>query len=64
MVTDEAIMASNEVITSGNQGEMVELTEHNIATWCKVDWCEGWIHNSQTEIMALVPRHEGTELME
>ena len=30
MATDKAIMASNEAITSSNQGEMVELTEHDI----------------------------------
>ena len=30
MATNEVIMASNEAITSSNQGEMVELTEHDI----------------------------------
>ena len=30
MATNEAIMASNEAITSWNEGDMVELTKHNI----------------------------------
>ena len=31
MATNEAIMASNEAITSWNEGDMVELTEHDIS---------------------------------
>ena len=30
MATNEAIMASNEAITSWNEGDVVELTEHDI----------------------------------
>ena len=30
MATNEAIMASNEAITTWNEGDMVELTEHDI----------------------------------
>ena len=30
MATNEAIMMSNEAITSWNEGDMVELTEHDI----------------------------------
>ena len=30
MATNEAIMASNKAITSWNEGDMVELTEHGI----------------------------------
>ena len=30
MATNKAIMASNEAIISWNEGDMVELTEHDI----------------------------------